>query len=126
MQTVDDYFARCADRQLAVQQCSDCRQYRFPLSPVCPRCLGREFTWDAVAGGGTVWSWITFHQRYFPAEEFDLPYDVALIELDEGPMMISGFAAGAERPATGDRVEVVFEPNKPGGRTLPRFKKMSA
>jgi len=125
MLTVDDYWKRCAEGEFAVQQCSNCQTWRFPLSPLCPVCLSREYSWEEPSGKGTVWSWIRMHQRYFPADDFDVPYEVAFVQLDEGPFLISGFAAG-ELPEIGDRVEVVFEMNKRGDQLLPKFRKAAA
>ncbi|WP_213453239.1 Zn-ribbon domain-containing OB-fold protein [Rhizomonospora bruguierae] len=125
MTIVDDaaYWQRCAAGEFALQRCASCRTWRYPPSPLCPNCLGREFAWELPSGRGTVWSWIRMHQRYFPADAFDLPYEVAFVELDEGPFMIAGFAAGtAAPPPIGTRVAVVFQSNKRGDQQLPVFR----
>ncbi|HSA50722.1 MAG TPA: OB-fold domain-containing protein [Yinghuangia sp.] len=68
--------------QLLIQRCTRCGTLRLPFGPGCNACASLE--WDTVeaAGGGTVYSHVTMHYPKFPA--FDMPYCVALVELDEG------------------------------------------
>ena len=75
--------------ELRLQTCNECGQRWYPPSTHCPQCLSRNWEWKAVSGRGKVWSWVVFHQRYFKAFEEDLPYNVTLVELDEGVMMMS-------------------------------------
>src|SRR5262245_28686415 len=119
MMTADEaaYWNRCLEGEFSLQRCSNCGHWRYPPSPLCPSCLSRNAQWEIPSGRASVWSWIRMHQRYFPADAFDLPYEVAFIRLDEGPMMIAGFASGPdEPPPIGARVEVVLELTKQGDR----------
>ncbi len=75
--------------ELRLQTCNDCGQRWYPPSTHCPGCLSRNWEWKAVSGRGKVWSWVRFHQRYFAAFADDLPYNVTLVELEEGVMMMS-------------------------------------
>lgn len=75
--------------ELRLQTCDDCGKQWFPPSTHCPQCLSRNFKWQAISGRGKVWSWVVFHQRYFKEFADDIPYNVSLIELDEGVMMMS-------------------------------------
>lgn len=108
--------------ELRMQQCDNCSMWRFPPSATCPQCLSGDYTWKVSAGRGVLWSWIRMHRKYFPAFADRIPYNVAIIKLDEGPRMISAIAS--DDPADlrcGSRVEVVFE-RKDGGFTLPEFR----
>ena len=73
-------------RELRLQRCSNCRAWRFPPAPVCDQCLSPEAEWAPLSGRGTIYSWIVFHRQYFPA--LPPPYNVASIELAEGPLFI--------------------------------------
>lgn len=75
--------------ELRLQTCNDCGKRWYPPSTHCPGCLSRDWEWKAVSGRGKVWSWVRFHQRYFAAFADDLPYNVTLVELEEGVMMMS-------------------------------------
>jgi uncharacterized OB-fold protein len=75
--------------ELRLQQCDDDKSYRFPASPVCPKCLSTRFTWRAASGRATLWSWIVMHQKYYEAFDDERPYTIAFVRLEEGPFMMS-------------------------------------
>lgn len=96
--------------ELRLQNCTECGHWWFPPSTHCPNCLSRKYEWKAVSGRGKVWSWIVMHQRYFREFEADLPYNIALIELEEGPRMMSRIAGIANNEIVCDMpVKVAFE-----------------
>ena len=62
-------------------------------------------SWVAVAGDGTLYSFIVVHQLYHKAFKAFLPYTVAIVQMDEGPRMLSTML-GLKKPiAIGDRVK---------------------
>ncbi len=73
--------------ELRMQQCADCGHLRFPPAVLCARCLSERSEWVRVSGRGTVYSWIVVHQSQHPAFNADVPYNVAIIELEEGPRL---------------------------------------
>jgi len=76
----------------------------------CPKCGSRDMHWARLSGRGTVWSHCTFHRKYFPEFEADLPYNVALVELEEGPRLITNLIDVDRRDIRiGMPVDVVFE-----------------
>ena len=99
-----------AVHELRVQRCDDCGTMRFPASRWCAHCLGEKTSWQKVSGKGKIWSWCVFHRAYFKGFESDVPYAVALVELDEGPKMYSNLV-GIPREAIriGMRVRAVFD-----------------
>jgi uncharacterized protein len=78
-----------ADGGLQFQRCEHCRYTRFPVASICPGCLSTSFAWVADSGHGTVWSYCVYHRAFDAAFRPAVPYNVALIELDSGPRMIS-------------------------------------
>ena len=115
------FWELAQDHKLAVQTCSSCRDRHFPPSPVCPRCLSKDQEWEVVSGRGTLVSWVTFHRAYWGGFAADLPYDVCLVALDEGPMMVSNLVGAKEGDAAvGARVQVTFE-KATDAITLPKF-----
>ncbi len=96
--------------ELRMQRCTGCRHMWFPPSTHCPECLATAYEWVPLSGRGKVWSWIVMHQRYFKEFEGDIPYTVALIELAEGPMMMSTVVGvPSDRIRCDMPVRVVFE-----------------
>lgn len=72
-----------------LQRCDACGYLRFPRSPVCPECLGRDAHLEADTGHGTIWSFCVYHRAFDPAFAEAVPYNVALVELDAGPRVLS-------------------------------------
>jgi uncharacterized OB-fold protein len=78
-----------------------------------------------VKGTGRLYTWTVVHRAMHPAFMGDVPYAVVVVELDEGPRIVSGIvdcpleALEMEMP-----VEVVFErSDRWGDRVLPRFRR---
>ncbi len=69
-----------------------------------------------------MFSYIVFHQSYNPAFAQDIPYNVALVQLEEGPRMYSNIVGVAnDKVKVGDQLEIVFDPVT-SEITIPRFR----
>jgi uncharacterized OB-fold protein len=108
--------------ELLLQKCSACGHVWFPPSTRCPQCLSAEYEWSKASGRGRVWSWIVMWQRYFAAFEADIPYNVAYVELEEGPRLMTNIVGCDNEAIYCDMpVEVVFEDVTPE-IALPKFR----
>jgi len=117
-----EFWESARQNELKMQKCSECGHIRYPISHVCPKCLSEGFAWQKLSGEGEILSYIVFHQKYSPAFADDLPYNVALIELKEGPRMYSNIVGVPnDAPRVGDRVSVVFDAVT-SEVSIPRFK----
>lgn len=104
------YWEGCKRHELLIQRCEDCGHYRFPPSGLCPKCMSMKTQWARVSGRGKVYSWTIFHYLYHPAFSQDIPYNVAIVELDEGPRMHTNIVGCSNEDIYIDMpVEVVFE-----------------
>lgn len=117
------YWDGCKAHQLLLQRCDHCSVFRFPASPTCPNCSSELATWVRSSGQGKVFSWIVVRHPV-PADVYgaDVPYTIALIELEEGVRMASN-VLGCEPEAVyaGMPVSVHFEDVTPE-ISLPKFK----
>jgi uncharacterized protein len=69
--------------------CPHCDYKIFPPKDVCPNCRGEAKTRFTFSGKGTVWSFTTIYEA--PTDFVDkVPYTVALVKLDEGPVITAG------------------------------------
>lgn len=107
--------------ELRLQRCTDCCELRYPVAQICPACLSASFDWDRVSGRGTVFSFVVFHQVYHPAYKDDVPYNVAMIQLEEGPRMISNIVDVSGQVEAGTPVEAVFD-HVTEEVSIPRFR----
>ena len=104
------YWDGLRRRELKLQRCNDCSQTWYPPTPFCPVCWSRNFAWQKLSGRGKVNSWVVFHQAYFSSFKDDVPYNVAEVELEEGPRLLTNLVAVDNRDITlGMPVEIVFD-----------------
>lgn len=118
------YRAGAAAGQLRVQQCPICRFLRFPPASLCPRCLTPSDEWVAISGRGVIWSWIRMHRQYFADGRRPVPYTVVMVQLNEGPMMISAIEGRDDGLRCGQPVTAVAADD--GSGPLPRFRLATA
>tara|TARA_B100001142_G_scaffold291158_1_gene309165 strand:+ start:522 stop:932 length:411 start_codon:yes stop_codon:yes gene_type:complete len=110
------------NHQLMVQKCLRCDHRWFPPSSVCTSCGNRDFEWVTLSGKGTVFSFVVFHRVYHKGWEGELPYVVGIVELEEGPRMLSNIIeVPAENVKCDMPVRVVFD-DVTDQLTLPKFK----
>lgn len=74
------------EKKLFIQRCPECGHYQFPPSPVCISCLSDKVEWVECSGKATLWSRVVFHKNYLEPYP-DVPYDVILAKLEEGPII---------------------------------------
>jgi uncharacterized protein len=82
-----EFAARARAGELAVQRCSDCSYLRWPPARACPQCWSGQWRWEPVGGAGTIWSVAVYERKY--GSHRPVPYNVVLVELDAGPVMLS-------------------------------------
>jgi len=118
-----EYWEACKRGELRLQKCAGCAHVRFPPAALCPRCLSESFAWEPMSGRGKVYTWIVVHRPQHPAFFEDVPYNVAIVELEEGPRLHSRIVGCSnEAIEIGMPVEVVFE-KKNDDVTMPYFKR---
>jgi len=81
------FWEGAAAGKLMLMRCSSCQTFRLPSRRHCDECLSDQFTWEEVSGRGTVRTFGVMHQSYHPGFAADLPYNVTIVELDEGPRL---------------------------------------
>lgn len=83
------YWKAAAKHRFELPRCNTCGKYWFPPSRSCPHCLAADFAFAPASGRGKVYSFVTFHRVYHPAFAGEVPYVVALVELEEGPRLLT-------------------------------------
>ncbi|OGA40398.1 MAG: hypothetical protein A3G24_12725 [Betaproteobacteria bacterium RIFCSPLOWO2_12_FULL_62_13] len=107
--TNERFWASVRNHRMELPQCTECRRFHWPARDRCPHCLAIRLDWVSVAGTGFIYSYVVFHQLYHTAFEDMLPYNVAIIELDEGPRLISSLVEPKEAIGIGKRVRIQYE-----------------
>jgi uncharacterized OB-fold protein len=115
------YWEAAKQHRLELPRCNSCRKFWFPPSQSCPHCLTADFSFLPVSGRGKVFSFVTYHRVYHPAFEQDVPYVVALVELEEGPRLLTNIVGVTpDKVACEMPVKVVFD-DMADGVSVPKF-----
>lgn len=125
--TGDEFYSWCAREELRLRRCNACREWCHVPRVTCPNCASTDWAWERVKGTGRVFTWTVVHRAMHPAFTDDVPYAVVVVELDEGPRLVSGIVdCPPEELVMEMPVEVVFErSDRLGERVLPRFRRTS-
>jgi len=74
------------------------------------QCHSSDVEWKEVSGRGSIWSWCNFHRPYFKGVEAEIPYNVILVELDDGIKIYSNLVdVGKAEIKIGMRVKAIFD-----------------
>ncbi|MGH3257973.1 MAG: Zn-ribbon domain-containing OB-fold protein [Streptosporangiaceae bacterium] len=107
--------------ELRLQRCRACGHIRYPVSAICPRCLSGAADWTAMSGHGTVQTYSIFERAYHETWKDRVPYVVALVELDEGPVFLTNVVGvPPSQVRVGQRVTAIFAVRSAEG-ALPQF-----
>ena len=120
--STDKPFWDAAKRhELMAYRCLNCGTF-YSQATDCIACDSPRMGWVRVSGKGEVFTFGIYHQLYHPAWKEDIPYNVAWIKLDEGPLLMSNIVeCKNEDIYIGMPVEVVFD-DVTEEVTLPKFK----
>jgi len=104
------WWEGCRGHMLMIQRCAQCGAFQFYPRIVCSSCMSDQVEWVQSSGRGEVSTFTICRLPVAEAYAADVPYVVALIQLEEGPTMMSNVVeCDPESVKTGMQVEVVFE-----------------
>ncbi|MBR1146186.1 Zn-ribbon domain-containing OB-fold protein [Bradyrhizobium sp. AUGA SZCCT0431] len=93
---------------LRLQKCDDCSHVYFPPRPVCRKCGCSNVSIVEACGKAILASYVISH---LPVPGFESPYVVAIVELEEGPRMLTNLIGVDASPTSmelGMDLEVVY------------------
>lgn len=108
--------------KLLLQHCLDCAQVHYYQQGICRHCGSSRLEHRPASGRGKVYSYSVVYRAPGPAFRNDTPYAVLLVELEEGPRMISSLVDGDPEKVDFDMaVQLVCE-RVSDAIALPRFR----
>lgn len=106
---------------LKLQRCNGCGCVQFYPKPNCSYCLCEDLAWFTASGKGFIYSYTVIWRAPSQAFAADVPYVLALIELEEGVKILANVRDCREKDlAIGKPVTVFFEER--GKQKLPQFR----
>jgi uncharacterized OB-fold protein len=115
-----EFYEGARRHELMLMRCRSCRAWRLPSRPRCPDCWSTETEWAKASGRGTLYSFGIMHQK-FPGFADDVPYNYAVVELEEGPRMVSNIVGVGNDALVVDMPLVAFFDDVAEDTTLVRF-----
>ncbi|MFG2603985.1 Zn-ribbon domain-containing OB-fold protein [Streptomyces sp. NPDC048514] len=108
------YWEAAARGRLLIRRCGACgRAHHYPRE-FCPHCWSEEVGWEEASGHATLYTWSTVHRNDLPPFAGRTPYLAAVVDLAEGPRMMTelvGCPEGTVR--AGMPLEVTFRDGVP-------------
>ncbi|MCC6416964.1 MAG: Zn-ribbon domain-containing OB-fold protein [Gemmataceae bacterium] len=102
-----DYWEGARRGELRLQRCTGCAHVYFPPRPFCPRCASRTVEAFTASGKGRLHSYV-INYRPAPGFEEEAPYSIAVVELEEGPRLMTN-VVGVEQTAEALMVDMPLE-----------------
>jgi len=118
----EPFWAGSLAGELRIQQCNTCGRHYFYPRQFCRYCQSSDVVWRQVSGSGRLVSYIINYRPVPPAAP-DEPQVIALVELDEGPRMLTNIVGVEPEPESlplDCAVHVEFE--RRGEQSLPVFR----
>ncbi len=117
-----EFWAGCKEHELRFQKCNTCGYVRWPASIICPICYSKEMKWIVAGGMGKVYTFVIYHVAYHPGFENEVPYVVAVVELEEGPRLLTNIVCCRPDEVKQEMpVEVIWE-DITEAFSLPKFR----
>jgi uncharacterized OB-fold protein len=91
--TVDDetrpFWAAAREGRFLIARCDDCgRAHHYPR-PFCPFCWSENVSWEDASGRATLYTYSTVFVNERPPFNNRLPYVAAVVDLEEGPRVMT-------------------------------------
>jgi uncharacterized OB-fold protein len=108
------YWEAAAAGRLLVRRCGSCgRAHHYPRE-FCPHCWSEDVGWEEASGRATLYTWSTVHRNDLPPVGDRTPYVAAVVDLAEGPRMMTELVGCAGEDAAADMpLLVTFREGKP-------------
>lgn len=111
-------------RELSLPWCERCEAFFFYPRTACPACGSRQISWRPASGRGRLYTFCIHHHPALPGFGDSLPFVTAIVELEEGPRLMTFLTGVAPDPGaiTCDMPVVVDFVEVNDGHVLPIFR----
>lgn len=83
------FWSAAREGRLLIRRCDACGERHFYPRPFCPSCWRDEVAWEDASGRATLYTWSVVRVNDLPPFGERVPYVAAIVDLDEGPRMVS-------------------------------------
>jgi uncharacterized protein len=124
-----EFWEGLKQHEFRLCRCRRCGSWWFPYT-VCNHHDDvpdfDEMDWVPSSGRGSIYAMLVAHQVWDEAFMDEVPYVLALIELEEGPMFPARLVCDPDAVRIGTPVEVAYVDSEEAGHTLPLFRPVTS
>jgi uncharacterized OB-fold protein len=107
--TTEPFWDALGHGKLVIKRCHACSRAHFYPRPFCPHCWSDQVTWEEACGRASLYTWSVVHVNDLPPFSEWVPYVAAIVELEEGPRMMTNLVDCAfDQLRAGMPLEVTF------------------
>lgn len=119
----EEWWTAVHNRTLMVNKCGSCGRKSLYARPFCPQCWSEDVTLVPASGQSRLYTWSVIHQNAAPFDA-KLPYIVAMVDLEEGPRLMTVVDCPVEQLCAGMELEIDFREDD-DGFVIPVFRPRS-
>jgi uncharacterized OB-fold protein len=110
-ETTEAFWKAAGEGRLLVKSCRACGRYHAYPRPFCPYCWSDAVEWVEASGRATLYTFSIVRQNDLPPFRDWLPYVAAVVDLEEGPRMMTNIVdCGVEDVRIGMALEFTTRP----------------
>lgn len=113
------FFDAAAEGRLLIKYCPACARYLAPATELCDACHATSLEWRQASGRATLYSYVINHQVLHPGFANEVPYNVCIVELEEGPRLNGNYAGDNTDLRVDMALQVTFE--RVGDVSVPKW-----
>ncbi|WP_250301247.1 Zn-ribbon domain-containing OB-fold protein [Streptomyces sp. A 4/2] len=119
----EPYWDAAREGHLLIRRCGACAKPHHYPREFCPHCWSEDVTWERASGRATLYTWSVVHRNDLPPFGSRVPYTAAVVDLAEGPRMMTEIVDCPEDDLRiGMALDVTFRELTPG-TSVPVFRK---
>jgi uncharacterized OB-fold protein len=123
--STEPFWEGTRDGRLRIKRCHHCHRAHFYPRPFCPHCWSEDVVWEEASGRATLYTYTIVYRNDLPPFPERLPYVAAIVELEEGPRMMTNVVdCPFDRLQVGMDLEVAYR-TETEDVTLPVFRPLS-
>ncbi|MCX4533430.1 Zn-ribbon domain-containing OB-fold protein [Streptomyces sp. NBC_00841] len=116
------YWDAAAEGNLLLRRCRACGAAHHYPREFCPTCWSEDVDWERASGRATLYTWSVVHRNDLPPFGSRVPYTAAVVDLAEGPRMMTEIVDCEESAlAIGMELHVAFRQEE-GCEAVPVFR----
>jgi uncharacterized OB-fold protein len=83
------YWDAAKEGKLLIRRCNACKRAYFYPRDFCPHCWSEDVAWEEASGRATLYTFSVVRRNDLPPWPGRVPYVAAIVDLEEGPRMMT-------------------------------------